>query len=113
MSYTLAKELAAKEVDARLRSWESRWKPERSLQRMAYAVPHKRFMESKGKHTTTFPLGTADLKAQTLLSEYRISKARKELRSKVTGLPGRSIGRRCPCHHTGQTWTAEGCLRAQ
>jgi hypothetical protein len=83
MSYTLAKELASKEVDARLRELGVSVEARAVLQRMAYAVPHKRFMESKGKHTTTFPLGTADLKAQTLLSEYRISKARKELRSKV------------------------------
>jgi hypothetical protein len=82
MSYTFAKEIASKEADQRLQELKVTVEARAVLQRMAYQVPHKLFVSSKGRHTTTFPLGSATLEEKTLLSEYRVSKARKELRSK-------------------------------
>lgn len=82
MSFTFAKELASKEADERMQELGVSPEERAVLYRMAYAVNQGMFMRSKGKYTTTPPMGTARLKEETFLSEYRISQARKGLRAK-------------------------------
>jgi hypothetical protein len=82
MSFTFAKELASKEADERMQELEITPEARAILYRMAYAVNQGAFMRSKGEYTTTHPLGTARLMKETFLSEYRVNKAKTELRSK-------------------------------
>ena len=82
MSYTFAKEITSKEADQRLQELKVTVEARAVLQRMAYAVNQGAFMRSKDEYTTTHPLGTARLMKETFLSEYRVNKAKTELRSK-------------------------------
>ena len=50
MSYTFAKEIASKEADQRLQELKVTVEARAVLQRMAYQVPHKLFVSSKGRH---------------------------------------------------------------
>ncbi len=54
MSYTLAKELASKEVDARLRELGVSVEARAVLHRMAYAVPHKRSWSPRASTPLTY-----------------------------------------------------------